>query len=134
MAVRTIVEPEQAKEWARLAAQAADDKKATHTVILEVGPVLAITDYFMITTGANSRQVRTIADEIELQLKELVGLAPLRTEGRRDLSWVLIDYGSIVVHVFSAEMREFYDIERLYRDVPSVTWEPTAPVRRPDAS
>ena len=134
MAVRTIVKLEQAKEWARLAAQAADDKKATDTVILEVGQVLAITDYFVITTGANSRQVRTIADEIELQLKELVGLAPLRTEGRRDLSWVLIDYGSIVVHVFSAEMREFYDIERLYRDVPSVTWEPTAPLRRPDAS
>lgn len=134
MAVRTIVKLEQAKEWARLAAQAADDKKATDTVILEVGQVLAITDYFVITTGANSRQVRTIADEIELQLKELVGLAPLRTEGRRDLSWVLIDYGSIVVHVFSAEMREFYDIERLYRDVPSVTWEPTSPVRAPDAS
>jgi ribosome-associated protein len=129
-----IVEPEQAKEWARLAAQAADDKKATNTVILEVGQVLAITDYFVITTGANSRQVRTIADEIELQLKELAGLAPLRTEGRRDLSWVLIDYGSIVVHVFSAEMREFYDIERLYRDVPSVTWEPTAPIRKVDAS
>ncbi len=113
-----IIEPERVRLWAQVAAQAADDKKATDTVILDVGAVLAITDLFLITSGANTRQVRTIADEIERQLKERAEVAPVRTEGRRDLTWVLLDYGPLVVHVFSEEMRRFYDIERLYRDVP----------------
>lgn len=112
------------QRWADIAAAAADDKKATDTVILEVGAVLAITDVFVVTSGANSRQVRTIADEVEKQLRERAGLSTVRTEGRRDLTWVLLDYGALVVHVFSEEMRRFYDIERLYRDVPRRTWAP----------
>ncbi len=118
----TIIEPEQVRRWAHVAAEAADDKKATDTVILDVGDVLSITDLFVITSGTNARQVRTIADEIEKQLKEQVDVAPVRTEGRRDLTWVLLDYGPLVVHVFSEEMRRFYDIERLYRDVPKERW------------
>ncbi len=115
----TIIEPDRVRLWAQVAAEAADDKKATDTVILDVGNVLAITDLFVITSGTNARQVRTIADEIEKQLKERAEVAPVRTEGRRDLTWVLLDYGPLVVHVFSEEMRKFYDIERLYRDVPT---------------
>lgn len=124
----TIIEPDQVRRWAHVAAGAADDKKATDTVILDVGDVLSITDLFVITSGANARQVRTIADEIELQLKVLEEVSPVRTEGRRDLTWVLLDYGPLVVHVFSEEMRRFYDIERLYRDVPKERWvSPGAP-------
>lgn len=118
----TPTDPADIQRWADMAAAAADEKKATDTVILDVGNVLAITDVFVVTSGANSRQVRSIADEVEEQLKVLAGLTLLRTEGRRDLTWVLLDYGSLVVHVFSEEMRLFYDIERLYRDVPQRRW------------
>lgn len=123
----TIIEPDQVRRWAHVAAAAADDKKATDTVILDVGDVLSITDLFVITSGTNARQVRTIADEIEQQLKDQADVAPVRTEGRRDLTWVLLDYGPLVVHVFSEEMRRFYDIERLYRDVPKERWVSGAP-------
>ena len=122
-----IVDPAESRAWALIAANAADDKKATDTVVLAVGEVLTITDYFIVASGGNARQVRTIADEVDKQLRERVGVSPLRTEGRRDLSWVLLDYGPIVVHVFSAEMRRFYDIERLYRDVPTVAWATATP-------
>ena len=121
----TLIEPAEVQRWAQIAAVAADDKKATDTVLLEVGQVLAITEMFVVTSGANTRQVRTIADEIQKQLKEQADLSPLRTEGRRDLTWVLLDYGALVVHVFSDEMRRFYDIERLYRDVPQERWQAT---------
>jgi ribosome-associated protein len=109
--------------WAVAAAQAADDKKGTDTVVLDVGPVLAITDFFVITSAANKRLVRTLADEVEEKVKAAGGPAPLRVEGVADSGWVLIDYGDIVVHVFGDEMRRFYDIERLYRDVPVVPWQ-----------
>ena len=122
-----IVDPAESRAWALIAANAADDKKAADTVVLAVGEVLTITDYFIVASGSNARQVRTIADEVDKQLRERVGVSPLRTEGRRDLSWVLLDYGPIVVHVFSAEMRRFYDIERLYRDVPTVAWAAATP-------
>jgi ribosome-associated protein len=109
--------------WAVAAAQAADDKKGTDTVVLDVGAVLAITDFFVITSAANKRLVRTLADEVEEKVKVAGGPAPLRVEGVADSGWVLIDYGDIVVHVFGDEMRRFYDIERLYRDVPVVPWQ-----------
>jgi ribosome-associated protein len=108
-------------EWASTAASVADDKQGTETVVLEVGAVLAITDFFVITSASNSRQVRTIADEVERALKGS-GVAPVRVEGRSDLTWVLLDYGDLVVHVFLEETRRFYDIERLYRDVPAIDW------------
>jgi ribosome-associated protein len=108
-------------EWAATAAAVADDKQGTDTVVLEVGAVLAITDFFVITSATNTRQVRTIADEVEKKLKE-VGVAALREEGRSDLTWVLLDYGDLVVHVFLDETRRYYDIERLYRDVPVIDW------------
>jgi len=109
-------------EWALIAARAADDKQGSDTVVLEVGRVLAITDYFVVTSASNTRQVRTIADEVEKKIRESGGPAPLRVEGRAELTWVLLDYGDIVVHVFLEENRRFYDIERLYRDVPVLDW------------
>jgi ribosome-associated protein len=108
--------------WAATAARAADEKKATSTVVLEVGPILAITEAFVITSAGNPRLVKTIADEVELQVKAAGGPAPLRIEGLADASWVLIDYGDFVVHVFLDEVREYYDLERLWSDAAAIDW------------
>ena len=111
------------ERWAVLAAQAASSKKATDPIVLAVGDVLSITDFFVIVSGSNPRQVRTIADEVEEQIRAAGGPTPLRVEGLDDLHWVLVDYGEFVVHVFLQETREYYELERLWSDVPSVEWE-----------
>lgn len=82
-----------------------------------------ITDYFVIASGANDRQVRTIADEVE---KVLAGrdLKPVRREGEREGRWVLLDFVDVVVHVFVDEDRRYYELERLWKDAPRVRWEP----------
>lgn len=110
------------REWARVAARAADEKKGLDTVVLQVGEVLVITDFFVISSAPNSRQVRTIAEAVEANVKAAGGPSPLRIEGQKDLTWVLLDYGDMVVHVFNDETRRFYDLERLWRDVPRVPW------------
>ena len=117
---------EQVRDWARTAAQAASAKGGEETVIIEVGAVLAITDAFVITSGRNTRQVKTIAEEVEARLKSDGGITPLRVEGLGDTQWVLLDYGDLVVHVFLDETREFYDLERLWSDAPRVAWEDEA--------
>jgi ribosome-associated protein len=117
---------EQVREWARTAARAASAKGGDQTVIVEVGGVLAITDAFVITSGRNTRQVKTIAEEVEAKLKSDGGISPLRVEGLGDSQWVLLDYGDLVVHVFLDETREFYDLERLWSDAPRVAWEDEA--------
>ena len=104
--------------WAIEAARAADDKKGEDTVVLTVGEVLAITEHFVITHGTNARQVRTIAEEVERRLTENGGPKPLRIVGLDDLTWVLLDYGDVVVHVFLEEVRAYYELERLWGDVP----------------
>jgi len=108
---------------AAVAARAASDKLGVDTVVLEVGQVLAITDAFVITSGANSRQVRTIAEEVEKAVKADDGPSPLRIEGRDDARRVLLDYGDFVVHVFLDEARRYYDLERLWSDAPRVRWD-----------
>ncbi len=107
-----------------IAAQAADAKKGLDTVILEVGPVLVITDAFVITSGTNPRQVRAIAEEVERWLTEQEGVKPRRIEGLNEGTWVLLDYGEFVVHVFHEDSRRFYDLERLWSDVAKIGWEP----------
>jgi ribosome-associated protein len=111
-----------AEEIATVAAVAADDKKGEATVVLRVGPVLAICELFVVTSASNTRLVRTLAEEVEKAVRARTGESPLRVEGMRDLQWVLLDYGDVVVHVFHDEARRFYDIERLYRDVERVAW------------
>ncbi len=118
------------RDRARLVAAVADQKNGIDTVILDVGDVLAICELFVVTSAPNTRLVRSIAEEIEARLRAAGAGDPLRIEGIRDLQWVLVDYGDIVVHVFLEETRRFYDIERLYRDVPRVDWEPLAGARR----
>lgn len=109
-------------ELARVAAQAADDKQGSDTIVLEVGQVLTITELFVVTGASNRRLVRAIADEVEQRIKDECGRSPGRTEGHREQQWVLLDYGDVVVHVFLEEMRQFYEIERLYKDAPRLDW------------
>jgi ribosome-associated protein len=117
------MEPEALLAAVKAAAAAADDKKATDVVVLDVGDVLSITGWFVITSGSNPRLVRTIAEEVEAQLKADHDLAPLRVEGLDGLRWVLLDYGDFVVHVFHEEERDYYQLERLWADVPTVDWQ-----------
>ncbi len=120
----TTERPATAVEVARTAALTADDKKAERTLVLFVAEVLSITDYFVITSASNRRLVRTVVDEIEQVVRDRHGRSPLRVEGVSEQQWVLIDYGDVVVHVFSEEIRAYYEIERLYRDVPRIDWQP----------
>lgn len=105
-----------------MAAQAASAKKAQDIVILDVGELINITDYFAICSGANERQVATIVEEIEKELRE-TGAKPFRREGEREQRWVLLDYFDLVIHIFHAEEREFYNLERLWKDAPRVPFD-----------
>lgn len=110
----------------KIAARAADAKKAQDIVILDVGEIMGIVESFVIASAPNSRLVRAIVDEVEHEIFEQTGDKPRAVEGLRDASWVLIDYGDLVVHVFLAETREFYDLERLWADVARVPWADSA--------
>jgi ribosome-associated protein len=113
-----------------MSARAADAKGGDDTSILEVGQVLAITDAFVITSGRNHRQVRTIAEEVEARVKAAGGPSPLRVEGADQAEWVLLDYGDFVVHVFLDEVRRYYDLERLWSDAPRLGWAESASASR----
>jgi len=103
------------------AAAAGGEKKAEDTRILELDPSDAgFTDFFLIMSGTNTRQVVAISDEIELRLKREFGTYPNSVEGRRQGEWVLMDYVDFVVHIFVAEKRAYYDIERLRKSATSV--------------
>ena len=95
----------------------ARDKKGLDLRLLEVGKISIVADYFLLITGTNVIQVKSIADHITLSLKK-EGLLPLRVEGYREGWWIIIDYGTLVVHVFQPEAREFYNLERLWADAP----------------
>ena len=110
---------ERAVELVLVAARAASDKLASDIVAFDVSEQLVITDAFLLTSAGNERQVKAIVDEVEDKLRA-VGAKPVRREGERDGRWVLIDYGEIVVHVQHAEEREFYALERLWRDCPLI--------------
>ncbi len=107
---------------AKIAAQAADEKQATDVTVLDVGEILAITDLFVVASAGNKRQVRTICDAITDAVRTQTGRSPLSSEGVTEQQWILIDYGSVVIHIFDDDTRRFYEIERLYRDVPAVSW------------
>jgi ribosome-associated protein len=110
---------EHAVSLVHIAARAASDKLAQHVVAFDVSDQLAITDAFLIASASNDRQVKAIVDEIEDKLRE-AGEKPIRREGERDGRWVLIDYGDMVVHVQHEEERQFYALERLWRDCPVI--------------
>ena len=101
------------------ALQAASDKKAVEPVVLDLRSIASFTDYFIITSGTNQRQVQAIADEVVEQLKKQ-GTRAERVEGYNTAEWVLVDYGDFVVHVFEEKARRFYDLERLWREAARV--------------
>lgn len=115
-----MTEEKTARECALIAAKAADDKKATDIMVQEVGAITSMTDYFVIATAANNRQVDAIIEEIEKQLREQGGIKPISREGLDVGTWALLDYGTIVVHVFQPEARDYYRLEDLWNDCPVI--------------
>lgn len=106
----------------REAVAAAEDRKAVDVKVLRLGEVSDFTDYFLICSGTNERQVQAIADRVEDRLRE-ERVRPLHIEGYNRGQWVLLDYGDLVVHVFQEQTRNFYALERLWGDAPDVTQE-----------
>lgn len=129
-----MVATDRTAEWAAEAARAADAKNGVETLVLDVGAVLAITDHFVITSAPNTRLVRTIAEEVEARVAAAGGPRPVRTEGFDDLRWVLLDYVTFVVHVFLEETRRYYELERLWADVPRMHWHTPQEVGAADGS
>jgi ribosome-associated protein len=113
---------------ALVAARAAAAKTLETTVVLDVGDLIGITDYFIITAGRNERQVRSIVDEVSRRLRELAGLSARQVEGLEGSHWVLLDYGDFVVHVFDTAARSLYSLERLWADAPRVVVDDSDPV------
>ncbi|MGH3921492.1 MAG: ribosome silencing factor [Pseudonocardiaceae bacterium] len=108
-------------------AAAAADKKATDILILDLGELLGITDFFVLASASNDRQLGTVVEEIERRLKQGLGRAPVRREGTKDTGWIVLDYGEIVVHAFTQAQRAFYDLERLWSDAPTLPLTDSAP-------
>lgn len=109
----------EAIEQARTAALAADDKLATDVIAIDVSEHLALTDVFVIASAPTDRQVLSIVDNVEDKMRE-IGVKPLRREGESEAHWVLLDFGDVIVHVMQAEDRTFYQLERLWKDCPTV--------------
>lgn len=122
---------QRAVDLAQAAAAAAQDKLAQDVVGLDVSGQLALTDVFVIASAPSERQVSAVVDAVEERLLEL-GSKPLRREGQREGRWVLLDFGDIVVHVMHQEDRDFYDLERLWKDCPPVLL-PQAPPASPSS-
>jgi ribosome-associated protein len=122
----TISADRLAVEAAKVAASAVADKKGTAIALLDVSRLIVLTDIFVLGTGTSNRHVKTLVDEVEGQLRTALGRKPLRREGVEHARWVLLDYGDIVVHLFDAETRDYYDLERLWADAPRIAFEPVA--------
>ena len=105
------------------AARSAADKLGVETLVIDVGDVIGITDFFVITSSNNQRQMQSIREEIEINLSKESDLKPIRVEGKESEQWVLMDYGVFVVHIFDREWRSFYNLERLWSDQPILDWE-----------
>lgn len=119
----------EAIELASAAARAASEKLAEDILVIDVSDRMAITDCFVVASGDNERMVNSIVDEVEDALSEL-NHKPQRREGRGDGHWVLLDYGQIVVHVQRKQEREFYALDRLWRDAPQIPVEGVEQVER----
>lgn len=114
---------EHSVELARVAADALFAKNGTDIVLLDVEDAFFLSDVFIIATGSSRTNVQALADHVEERLKEMHDIKPFRVEGRTQGEWVLVDYGDIIVHVFQAESREFYSLERLWGDAGRIPWE-----------
>ncbi len=109
-------------ELARQTARLLDSKKAENISVIKIDAISSLADYFVIATGRGSTHVRSLSDELEEKLKER-GATPARIEGYRSDSWILLDYANVVVHIFTQEARDFYDLDRLWTDGTKVSWQ-----------
>lgn len=107
-------------ETVKLALSCASEKKAFDMVALDLREIASFTEFFIICSGANQRQVQAISDEINEQLKKQLKSKAIRIEGYNAAEWILLDYGDFVVHIFEKEARDFYDLQRLWRDARKV--------------
>ena len=108
---------------ATLAARTASEKLGIETLVIDVGDVIGITDFFVITSCNNQRHMQSIRKEIEMKVSEEENLKPIRVEGKESEQWILMDYGIFIVHIFDIERRSFYNLERLWLDQPILDWE-----------
>ncbi len=108
-------------ELAKKAAAILDDKKAARINVIKIDQISSLADYFVIANGTSSTHVRSLSDELEEKLKA-EGVVPERVEGYRSNSWVLLDFGNVVVHVFTQDARDFYDLDRLWADGETLRW------------
>ena len=122
---------EESIAMATIAAHAASDRLATNIAAIDVSEQLVITDIFLIASADNERQVNSIVEEVEDKLRE-AGHQPLRREGTREGRWALLDYGELVVHIQHDDERDFYGLERLWKDCPLVEIDGVEPATRPD--
>jgi ribosome-associated protein len=120
----------------RLAIEAAQSKKAGGITVLDLHGLGAFTDYFVICTGYSTPQIQAICNEVEELLYREMKRTPEHREGHRSADWALLDFGSLIVHVFGEQARRYYDLERLWRAAPSLVLpdEPTAPNKPRDSS
>ena len=107
-------------EEAKLALHCASEKKASNLVAIDLRQIASFTEFFIIASGNNQRQVQAICDEINEQLKKQLNSRPVRIEGYNSGEWILLDYGDFIVHIFEKNAREFYDLERLWLDAQKV--------------
>ena len=111
-----------AKELAKLAYDALDDKKAEDITVLDISEISTIADYFVIASGSSPNQLQAMIDSVEEAMYK-AGIQDKRVEGNNKSSWILMDYGEIIVHVFSKEDRLFYDLERIWKDGKEITFD-----------
>ena len=105
----------EAKEMAKLAIQALEDKKAEDVKVIDISNISTIADYFIIASGKNRSQIQAMRDNVDETLGR-AGISMKQTEGYKNANWILMDYGDIIVHLFDTENRLFYDLERIWRD------------------
>lgn len=103
-------------EAVKIAVNALDSRKGQDIEVLRVDEVTSMADYFIICSGSSNTQIRTLGDEVEFKIKEKLGIDPLHREGYQSASWILLDYGFMIVHVFHRDAREFYNLGRLWAD------------------
>ena len=103
-----------------IAAAAASERKALEMVAIDIRKIASFAEYFLVCSGTSTRQVQAIADEVMEKLREKRDARPLHTEGYEAATWILLDYGDLIVHVFTEESRQFYQLERLWRDAERV--------------
>lgn len=106
-------------ELAKETVKILDEKKAVDLKVIGIKDISVIADYFVFSTGTSSTHVKSLAEEVEFKLKQL-GVSPEHVDGYRSNSWVLLDYGNVMVHIFTADAREFYNLDRLWQDAEKI--------------